>query len=179
MNNLLLTGLILAVSACSFTTTSCFNPSKPSAGLSQSKLDSINTVVELGTSYGVTAALRSNPELGFALGLTADAIGLAVQAETYEPTAVKAAIADALKNQPQFAKSLAELGLALALDKYAEFYAANIQTYKDDHHVFASFLSAIGNGVRSAVSQYAAGTVKAPAPGANPLETLSKSDLTL
>lgn len=148
--------------------------------LDQSKLDKLNAVVEMGTRYGTTYAISKDNRSSLVFGLIADAIATAIQADKYEPVEINRVIDETLADYGPGVSYVTHLGLDLALVKYREFYELNVDSYKNEHHIFASFLSAIGNGLRSAVSQSRNSEIlSSPLPGDNPMGQLTAADLKL
>ena len=144
------------------------------------QLERVNSVIEIGSRYATSYAIKKNPKVAPAMSLVAEAISAAVQAEKFQPVEVTKYIDKAIAGQSSEVKDLVHLGIDLAMVKYREFYELNVQKYKDEHHVYASFLSSIGSGIRSAVSQSVDSTPAATAlPGDNPAGELTSKELTL
>lgn len=178
----LLLSLLLLISSLVVVAPSCSNASK--VGESMNKLDpihveQISSLVKIGTYYAVVASIEKEPWTSYAYLSAANAIDLAVKGDKFDPTEVKALIKKAIAEQNVLIEASVDLSLDLALLKYQEFYNLNIKNYKDDNHVFASFLTAIGSGIRSGVTQSGSPETATPAPAENPLVELDAKDLTL
>lgn len=148
--------------------------------MDQAQLDRVNSVIEIGSRYASSYAIKKSPKAAPALALASEAIAAAVQAEQFQPVEVTKYIDRALAGQSSDVKDLVHLGIDLALVKYREFYELNIQKYKEDHHVYASFLSSIGSGINSAITQSGvSAAIASPVPGDNPAGELTSKELKL
>jgi hypothetical protein len=147
------------------------------------RLNQITALVQSGSGLGTSAVLNRDDGSKYlvAFRVASDALEALVDGQNFNPDQVDALLRKKLDDELQNAQVsvVYDAILSLATAQYRVFYEQNISKYASDNPVYASFLTAIKNGLDSALVSYGSKGALVAGPRVNPLESLTREDLTL
>lgn len=151
------------------------------SNVDETQLALITSSVTVATSAGVKAACKSGGEKAIiAFKATSEAITLAINANAYEPTLLKAFIKEQLGESNEF-YPVVEASLTVVVNTYQVFYNANWKNNIESQGVMCQFFNAIKAGIDLGVSNVPTGTYQqlAGMGKVKPLQEYTAADLTV
>ena len=151
------------------------------SNIDENQMALITSSVTVATSAGVKAACKSGGENAvIAFKATSEAITLAINANAYEPTLLKAFIKEQLGEGNAY-YPVVESALTVVVNTYQVFYNANWKDSIESQTVMCQFFTAIKAGIDLGVSNVPTGTYQqlAGMGEVKPLQEYTAADLTV